>query len=149
MKNIKEIFIWGGTGHSKTIFENLSTQDKLVSTIFDNNKSLNIYPLKGIPLIHGDNFSSWLRAKKNIDCLGFILAIAGGNGCSRRDIGKTLCEHNLTPVDVISKKAIVASDVKTGKGIQLLAGCNIGANVTLGDYCIINNNAKVSNKLVL
>nr|KJZ05833.1 hypothetical protein TW77_21475 [Pseudoalteromonas rubra] len=146
---MREIIIWGGTGHSKTVFDNLGDDRKLVSAVFDNNVNVTESPIRNVPLIHGSQFNEWLSSRDDIKSIGFILAIAGGNGLARKEVGRFLCSQNLTPIDVISEKSIVAHDVISGKGTQLLAGCNVGANAKFGDYCIVNNNANVDHDALI
>jgi len=131
MKNKKKLILWGATGQAVALEEFLKVEYE-IDALFDNNKKIES-PFQKIKLYHGKSgFMKWLSNKKKNS--NFIVAIGGGNGKDRVSISKFLIKKKLKLISAINKKTNIASNVKMGKGLQILMNATIGAKCKIGNY---------------
>ena len=83
------------------------------------------------------------------DITNFVVCIGGANGEARCEIGQSLEERKIKPLEVISEASYIDATVSVGKGLQTMPGSVINAHSTLGDFCIINSNATVEHDCIL
>ena len=147
IKANRPCIIWGATGQAKVAYDILFAEGTEVIHLFENNLNTES-PLSGIPIAYGpEGLLSFITSLRNqrlstsdIDC---IAAIGGCNGEAREKMTQFMQSHGFTPRSIIHKSAIISPFANIGKNVQLLAGSNIGAFASLGDYVIINSGANV------
>lgn len=139
----KKIVFWGGTYQSITLREYLPADMKLVA-IFDNNPDL-VPPFPDVPLYHGiEGFRQWKNSFDSNEAVYFAVAIGGDKGRVRCEIGEFLRSESLIPYSFIHPSAIISPTAKLGEGVQIMAGAVIDANVSIGDYTILNIGANIA-----
>ena len=146
MKNKKKLIIWGATGQSIVIEEFLS-KDYSIEAIFDNNKRVKS-PFKNVNIFYGKKgFEKWLKNKKGK--FYFIVAIGGGFGEDREKISNYLKKNNLIQISAINKTSNIATNVKLGKGVQILMGVNVGSRCKIDNNVILNTSASIDHECIL
>lgn len=71
------------------------------------------------------------------------IAIAIGNGQTRKAIVDKIDNKNVRYVTLISPHAILNDITKVGKGSIICAGANLTTNIKIGDFVIVNLNATI------
>ena len=146
MKNKKKLILWGATGQAVALEEFLKVEYE-IDALFDNNKKIES-PFQKIKLYHGKSgFMKWLSNKKKNS--NFIVAIGGGNGKDRVSISKFLIKKKLKLISAINKKTNIASNVKMGKGLQILMNATIGAKCKIGNYVILNTSSSIDHNCII
>lgn len=140
--NKKDLIMWGTTGQSIVLEEFLKLRYN-IRAFFDNHTQA-VSPFVDIPLFYKkQGFEEWLD--KNEECY-FIVAIGGDKGKDRVELSKYLIEKHMKPISAINTKAILASNVTLGQGVQIMLGAVIAARVEIGDYTIINSTASIDHE---
>jgi len=145
-----ELVIWGGAGQAKVLAEALRGTDFHIAAIFDNR--IVPPPLSGVPVHHGRaGFGTWLtnRPAGSDEPIYFVVAIGGGDGRARLEIGDWLTDQGLSPLSVIHPRAWIAGDATIGAGAQILAGALIGSQAHLGRAVIVNTGAMIDHECVV
>lgn len=131
---MKTITIIGASGHGKVIADiaKLNGYDRIV--FFDDDDSVkdcNGYPVAG-------------NTEKEPEG-DFVIAI--GNAAIRKRITEKY--RNKSQPVLIHPNAVVAEDVKIGRGTVVMAGAIINPATVIGNGCIINTGATVDHDCVL
>ena len=97
-----------------------------------------------------EHFVETLRLKKinpcDIDC---IAAIGGDHGEARMQMTQLMSGYGFMTRSIIHRSAVISQTATIGKNVQLLAGCNVGAFASIGDYTIINSGANVDHDCII
>lgn len=145
LKNQKNYFIWGNSGHAGVIYDLLENNKYSVKAILDddiNSKK----KFKNLPLIKGrKNIEIWIK-KNNKKFFGVV---AIGNNLSRVKIINFLKKKGVKLPTIIHPKSIVSKKIKILDGNQILAGAVISSNVKIGYGCIFNHNCVVDHDTVV
>jgi sugar O-acyltransferase (sialic acid O-acetyltransferase NeuD family) len=120
-----------------------------VVALFDNNPTVSSC-LDDVPIYFGEvGFREWFKAQSSIDNLFAGIAIGGGHGEVRIEIGQLLLDAGLRLPVLIHPSAIVSRTAKLDLGSQVLANAVVAAGTTVGRTSIINNSANVDHECVL
>ncbi len=92
----------------------------------------------GVPFL-GDH--SILKSLKKGDITGFVVAI--GDNHIREKVYYEAMQADLIPVNAVSRKAIINSDVELGKGVVVSPGVVLSHGVTIGSNVILDPSAIV------
>lgn len=144
--HIKEMIFWGATGQAKVLRDCLaSTGFKLVA-VFDNNPEVPS-PFQDVPIFYGkEGFTFWRQGQRNLEQMGFLVAIGGDKGKDRIEIQEYLEAQGLTLLTARHPTAFIAPDAKIGIGSQILANSAICVETVLGYGCIVNTGATVDHE---
>lgn len=145
----KRMILWGATGQSKVLRECMYHHQYNLVAMFDKNTQV-LAPFPDVPLYYGyQGFQAWQENIKNIDTIGFLVAIGGEHGPDRLDIQMYLSSFHLTPLIAKHPTAFVADGVKIGAGSQILAHATICVEAAIGDACIINTGAIIDHECII
>ena len=131
----KKIFIIGGGGHSKVVFEALTASGLEVAAFLDIDQKKQHTLLMGLPILEPN------ITLTNIDPTRVLLAV--GVGGARRQQFEELKEKGFNIATVVHPSAIVAHDVKLGEGAQLMAGAVVQPGVDVGVNTVLNTGCRV------
>jgi sugar O-acyltransferase (sialic acid O-acetyltransferase NeuD family) len=145
---MKEVILWGGTGHARVLREALAYTDFQVVAIFDNQHIPSPFP--DVPIHFGrEGFLAWLASRTATTTLHACVAIGGSRGSDRLSLLLWLQQQGVQPLTVIHPRAFVATDAHIGEGAQILAMSAICSNATLGRSVIINTSASIDHDCVV
>jgi sugar O-acyltransferase (sialic acid O-acetyltransferase NeuD family) len=145
MSAMKKIVLWGASGQAKVLQEFLGKSGYAVMALFDNDLASHS-PFPGVPIYHGiDGFMRW-KADHVCSDVACLVAIGGALGSERLEIQRYLQAQGLTPVTVTHPTSYVAASARLGIGSQILAGTIIGADVDIGDACVVNTAASIDHE---
>jgi|TARA_S200000501_G_scaffold376022_2_gene429675 sugar O-acyltransferase (sialic acid O-acetyltransferase NeuD family) len=148
MGEIKKVFIYGGTGQAKVVRPIIEDEGAEICAIFDDTKGLKP-PFPDISLYEGfESLIEWSKDKE-VDDIGFVIAIGNPHGASRLKLSLRLKSLGFRPFSVISKSAIMHHDCKLGEGVQIMPGSIIMPEVTIGDQVIINTNSSIDHECTI
>ena len=119
------MIIFGASGHGKVV---LSSCSEDVSFFFDDNEQLKIF--KGLEVAP---YSADKSSESKV-------VVAVGNNKIRKKIVRKVKHAFCTVVD---KSSLVDSSVVVGEGSQLLHGCILQSDASIGKHVIVNSGASV------
>jgi len=130
---MKDITLYGAGGHCFAIVELINSLESYnpVEIIDDNPKAKQIL---GIPVIKSTRETNYKQ-----------VALTIGNNANRKKVAKRI--ENATFPILIHPSVVQYPSAVLGKGTQILPGAVIDADVSIGDFCIINNHATVSHNV--
>lgn len=97
--------------------------------------------LDGVEILGGDELLGELRAR---GVTHFCMGIGGaGDNRPRERVFQAALAHGLKPTTLIHPRAIVASNVVLGPGVQVLAGAIVNAGAVIGADVVVNTGAIV------
>ena len=130
---MKDISLYGAGGHCYATVELIkSLKEYNPSIIYDDNPKKT--EILNIP-IH--------TSKKGLINEFFVVSI--GNNKNRKNIANQLNEMEFP--NFIHNSVVFYPSSTIGKGTLILPGSVIDADVNIGDFCIINNNATISHNV--
>ncbi|MEL6813075.1 MAG: acetyltransferase [Bacteroidota bacterium] len=133
---MKKIVLYGAGGHCNAVIELIRSSGNAVpALIYDD--APKVSSILGVPV---QNYTTGAIADEEDVCITI------GNNFIRKEISKKLQCHTST---WIHSSSVVYPSTHIGKGCQLLPGTVIDAGVSLGDFCIVNNNATVSHNVTV
>ena len=143
---MKNLIIWGASGHAKVILGSLDTKKYNIIAFIDRNHDINKF--KNFPVLHS---IEELLATINITELElhFIIAIGGKNGSDRMQIHNQLVDYGLKPLTVINPSAWIDPSAQIADGAQILGMSAISAEVKIGIQSIVNTNATIEHETIV
>jgi len=146
-KCMKNCIVWGGTGQAKMIRPILERDGYRIIAVFDNNPDL-APPFPDIRLEGG--WQEFERKRSSFgDDLSFAVAIGGGFGRDRCELGGKLKGMGLTPITLIHESAHVGATADIGEGSQIMPMAAVCEEARIGPFCIVNTNAGVDHESIL
>lgn len=140
MKIYNSFIVLGAGGHSRVLLDILRMQKHTILGITDSDPA-NIGQIIGnTPVIGNDNIIYFYN-KDKVALLNGVGILPGNK--KHRDLFYSFKNRGHIFPNIIHPSAIVASNVKLGEGIQIMAGAVIQTDVTIGDNCIINTGAVI------
>lgn len=134
------VIILGGGGHGKVLLDILLQQsfDILGFTVPGNEQSNDT--IKELQLMGDDSAVLHYSPDKVllVNGLGSV-----GNTSRRQRLYQEFSQKGYRFLDVIHNSAIIASDVLTGDGLQVMAGAILQIGTQIGDNTIINTKTSV------
>jgi UDP-perosamine 4-acetyltransferase len=134
MKN--EIIVVGAGGHAKVCIELLQAMGEHVAYCLGQEGGTK--HCLGIPVLQGDDQLYPLREKGY-----WKVFIALGDNHLREFLATLAIDQGFQMVNAISPQAIISPSVRLGKGIAIMAGAVINAEVAIADLAIINTGTSV------
>ncbi len=139
---MKKIIIIGAGGHGQVVADALFQMEDADPVAFlDENPEVIGKKVMGIPVPGGN------AALAEIKHDGIVVAL--GNNSLRKRIFDELTDAGETLFTVIHPYAIIAPNVKVGKGCMILAGAVINTGAKIKDNTIINTNATIEHHNVI
>jgi sugar O-acyltransferase (sialic acid O-acetyltransferase NeuD family) len=138
---MREVILWGATGHAHVLNECLFGTGARVVAVFDNANVAPPFP--NVPLYVGkDGFCSWSRHRGDKNTY-FLTAIGRQ---ARLSIHDWLISEGLLPMTVVHRTAYVAADAELGPGCQILAHATVCTKARLDRSVIVNTAASVDHE---
>ena len=133
---MKNILIYGASGHAKMIVDIIQKDNKYIMKGFlDSYKPINevVY---GHSII-GD-LSQLTRLIEELNIEGIVIGI--GENSTREEAYHKIKKiaPNLKFVSIVHPSATIATDVSITKGTVIMANAVVNANAKLGRFCILN-----------
>lgn len=141
---MKQILIWGASGHAKTILSHMDYARHKVIAFIDTNEELSSF--NGVPVY---NCLEEFLEKGFSKPLYFIISIGGDKGIDRIDIHDRLMEKGFKPLTFIHPTAWVDRTAILMEGAQVLGMAAVSAEVVIGAQTIINTNATVDHETII
>lgn len=146
---MNDFIIWGATGQAIVLEELLRSQDCKILAFFENNFEIKS-PFENIPIFYGKKgFEDWIKEKKSVKQINYLVAIGGNKGKERETIFKYLKNQNIKPKTVIHNTAFVAYNSIIDDGCQILAQSSICSKAKLGKSVIINTAASIDHETII
>jgi sugar O-acyltransferase (sialic acid O-acetyltransferase NeuD family) len=147
--SVRQIVVWGATGHAKVVNEALRGTGMTIVALVDNR--LVTPPISGVPVLKGEiGLSEWLReAQQDRRSMGFVVAVGGDKGPDRLELYETMERLGLTPITIVHRASFVAGDAKLEVGCQVLAGAVIATHAHIGRAAIVNTSASVDHDSIV
>jgi sugar O-acyltransferase (sialic acid O-acetyltransferase NeuD family) len=121
-------YIYGASGHAKVIADAAGLQGIQISGFIDD-----------FSHDEGQQFLGRKVYKKTILSPGDNVFLGFGNNEAREMVGHSLLAEGVCLPNLIHPSAIVAKNVKLGRGIYIGAGAVVDPDCIVGDFCILNN----------
>lgn len=153
MKPIKENFlIWGAKGHAKVLDEMIRLNGGEVVALVDKDLSL-VSPINSLDVLNGyEGYINWVNeikeSGKNFN-MSAIAAIGGKRGQDRIDYLKMFQLDGFKTPSLIHPKSHVCDTAIIGENTHVFAFGFVGADVSVGDACIVNTKASVDHESIL
>ncbi len=146
---MNKIIIWGATGQAIVLEELLSYTEIKIVAFFENNVSVKS-PIENIPVYYGETgFKAWLDKEVDVQDYFFLVAIGGGNGGARSEIGMVMKNAGIQPYSAIHPTAFIAKNAVIGESAQILAHACVCAKAVIGNNCIINTAASIDHEGII
>lgn len=141
--------LWGSKGHGLVLLDVIRARGGCVVALCDNDcNATTIAP--GVQLLHGiDGLTAWRGCYASDNTLYGAVAIGGGRGFDRVDIGRKMMELGIRLPSLVHPSASVSASSQRGQGSQVLANAVVAAGAAIGDFTIVNNSANVDHECVL
>lgn len=137
---MEKILVVGAGGHARVIVDILRQNDEYeVAGLIDSDASKSFW---GIPVLGGDNDLTKICQMGEIK----YAFVALGDGRLREKVTKKVLSAGFKLVNVVSQNAIVSKHVQLKKGIAIMPGAVINADVKIENGCIINTNSSVDHE---
>lgn len=128
---MKEIYLYGASGHGKVIKEIIEASGDNVKAFIDDNP--HVIELAGVPVV------------RKSEGAGKIIVSIGACKIRKMIAEKLNCEFPIA----IHPSAVVSPSAKIGEGTVVMAGAVINADAVIGKHCIINTGATVDHDVVI
>lgn len=128
----KNLVMIGAGGHAKVCYDIAKLMNKWNEIIVLDDNPINEYFEIAGPIEDAGNY---------IEDYDFFVAL--GDNSIRECITKDLLSLKANITSLIHPKAIIASDVKIGKGSTIMAGVVINSTTEIGNGCIINTSSSI------
>lgn len=130
---MSSLVIVGASGHGRVVADIAEKNGYMEIVFFDDNPSSQMC---GKHKVVGG-------CKDALSYKGYDFIVAIGNAAVRRKIQSELDRMGLHIVSLIHPAAVVAPDVKIGKGSVVVAGAVINPGAQIGQGCIVNTCSSV------
>ena len=139
---MRELLLWGATGHAKVLHELIHGTDMCLVALVDNRNIAS--PIPGVPLLNGEaGIDKWLAQRGGFSKLYGGVAVGGARGGDRMMLMDLLKVRGFELQTLIHRTAFVAHGATVGEGCQILAQSAVCANTKLGRGVIVNTTASV------
>ncbi len=141
----KDFLLFGTGGHAKVVMESiLSNGCKNIQLFDDNPAKFSLFWL-GYQITGGR--SELIAFGQENQYEGVIVTI--GDNQIRQKIYTEFAHANLAFASAIHPKTVIASSVKLGVGLMIMAGVVINPDTTIGNNVIINTGAIIEHDIII
>lgn len=145
MKNKIEYIILGSGGHASVLIDLIEGLNLKVKGVLI--KDYKFKKFLGYSVLGDDQLIKTFDSKNT--CFVNGIGLINNSLLTRTKIFKYLMDLNLKVPVLKHKNSIVSSRSNLKEGCQILAGANIGVNVTIGENTIINSNVTIEHDSVI
>ena len=144
---LKKIVIFGSGGHAFVVLSEIikAKKFKIIGVVDDyfDKKKINLFKYYGVKYLGNLNKFSKSKSKKNI--FGFV---AVGDNKKREEIVKKVSKiiKNIRWATIISKDAIISTNVKIGEGTIIVSGSVVNFGTIIKKHCLINTNSSIDHE---
>lgn len=143
----QKIIIIGAGGHSRSVLDILLQNNEFdilgcIDSEYPNIK--NVPKMKEIPIIGRDDD---LEKFYEQGVRGIFVAI--GDNKLRKKLFDKVINIGFSPINVISKNAIISDRAQIGQGICIMPGTVINVNSIIGDNSIINTKVSIDHDCII
>jgi len=142
----KPVIILGAGGHSKVLIDILKLYNTALTGITDLDSNLHGKSIMGVPVIGDDHLVLQYQPESILLVNGIGLT---GQTSKRKQIFETFKERNYCFLSVVHPNSVLASDVKTAEGVQIMAGAVIQTGTVIGANTIINTRAGIDHDCII
>lgn len=138
--------LWGALGHAKVLVDILEKNGANIVALFENSRdTLSLWP--DVPIYYGrEGFESWRLSQEHVSHSHAAVAIGGSRGKDRCAIADLFVSSGLKLPSIIHPTATCAKSAEIGEGSHVLAGANVGPDVTLERCVILNTHSSVDHE---
>lgn len=142
---VRPVIVLGGGGHARVLIDALIQMGVSVLGITEKSITPGVL-IAGVPVIGSDSEVLGYAA----DHIFLVNGIGSTGDVEKRiNLFKTFKEHGYTFYNVIHPLAVLASGVKLGEGVQVMAGAVIQTGSSIGCNSIINTRSSVDHDCVI
>ena len=141
-ETIARIVIVGAGGHARVLLDSVrAAGHSQVLGFCDAHSELHGLNLHGVPVIGDDE--ALLRMYQP-DAVMLVNGLGSVGDCARRmQVFERFKVYGYKFANVIHPTAYIASEVKLGEGVQIMAGALVQTSASLGDNVLLNSQALV------
>jgi sugar O-acyltransferase (sialic acid O-acetyltransferase NeuD family) len=137
---MKNIVIWGGTGHARVLAEALDPLEWHIDAVVDRRPVPE--PWAGARMLAGEQGLRDFLARRDKLQRHFAVAV-GAPGRDRLQLFDLMISMGLAPVTIVHPRAFVARDAQLAEGAQVLAMAAVCSHARIGRSVIVNTSASV------
>ncbi|NLU96919.1 sugar acetyltransferase [Marinomonas sp. UCMA 3892] len=146
---MKNIVIWGCSGHAKVLSELLEGKDFRIVAFIDRDKNIQSF-ISGVPVFSDEHaFLDWLESNRPNEYFYGAIAIGGANGKDRMSINDFFKSAKIITPNLIHSSSYVAITACLSEGVQILAKAIISAGAIIGRNVIINTGSIVEHECII
>lgn len=142
-----KVIIIGAGGHARSVIDILLQNDEYdIAGCIDNcyNQKKSVEGMHQIPIIGNDDMLADIHKSGIQYCF-----VALGSNNLRARLFRHIVTIGYTPINAISKYAIISPTVKLGTGICIMAGAILNVNTIIEDNCIINTKCSIDHDCII
>ncbi len=134
------VIIFGASGLGKAVHDIFMSNNVVVYGFLDDDKSLHGNEIKDVVVLGSTDDAGFLKliGKK---CEAVIAV--DDNTLKKSLAGMLKKKRKMMPVNAIHNLSIIAASSNLGHGNIMNAGVVVGANVAVGNHCILHTNATI------
>lgn len=148
----QKFLMWGAKGHAKVLAEIIRLNNGEVIALVDINPSL-VSPINNLKILNGyQGYINWVDEIKSLNDkfnISAIAAIGGDKGKDRLDYLKMFKLDGFATPSLIHPKSYVSETAIIGDSSQICTFAFVGADVSIGDACIVNTKSSVDHESIL
>lgn len=138
----KHLICWGGSDQCIVLNSIIEELGSKIDVIIDDTHNLTS-PFNHIPLYYGKpGLHNWLKGR-NLQDIGFVIAIGNPYGFIRYQLHNYLVNLGLTPITICAPSSIIDKTAGIGAGSQIMQGVIVNAKANLGQQCILNTKSLI------
>ena len=141
----KKIFLIGSGGHAKVLIDILSNQGIKIDAVVSPELDLSNKIFKNIMHLTDDKVFNY--SSDEIILLNGIGSIPGNP--LRNLMFKKFRDHSYEFLTIKAKTSIVSNSCNLGRGVQIMPGAIINADVTIGENTIINSGVIIEHDCII
>ncbi|QWD91090.1 acetyltransferase [Polynucleobacter sp. MWH-Braz-FAM2G] len=145
-----KIFVYGASAQAKNVLEVIERVGIYDIEFFYSDWVSETTEICGIEVVFGpQELKKRLEAIEVDSPFGFVTAIGNPRGNERINISESLADIGLEPASIISDQAYVSRRAKLGRGVQIMPGCIVMSDVSIGDFVILNPKSSVAHDCLI
>lgn len=147
MNNKQKLVICGAGGHARSVLDIALQNDnfEIVGCTDMSFPEVTEVPLMSDVSVIGTD--EYLKEVFRQDVKHIFIAI--GSNLLRKNLYNNALDIGFTPVNIISKHAVISPRAYLGNGICVMPGAIVNVNTIIGDNCIVNTNSSLDHDCIV